>query len=953
MRHNAPPPPPPHSSTASFQPSVSAGSGGRCERRRSSRVATEATAVGTGENVLHTGDSDPCAATSAGASHKRRARAREREAAARSERRPERRGERMAERRERGKAKDEHGAGRANERVSRMKRARLARELERVEHGSAMAREREKALEKERARRATNVRLDVGDDVEKEMSLRKPWGKCGGSGDDEKPWKSSLTVDDVSFIASPSTLWNGLSLPARVAVAVIGFLLMYYMLFAKHRGWQSQNGFIVQRGPIAAGFVQNADDTSAAASYRPLPAPKRPPPIWHEEVLGILAEKKRAEVREREGANAGVQRQRNYALEAAKAAERAETEIDQSISHAPAPLSETAKSDAPHYESRNGSDGRAKSPSGSKVTADEILQTGGRTAEPQRSQAEAAPGTGDPKSNSPRPKLLKSKKKSRRKVKKEIRTVRTASPLLSLTNTERSAETAVSKGGGAIEDTSELNPSSGDSTKNKPNKIGSETNASELSKPGKKRSERMSNARDSQASEDSTDKTSEVNSKRQSDAFNSAAYSASPASQSQFTNKTVPSASTQDTRVMPNFANLDPPDVPEGEIKLLDWNYDGIVDPRTSKQYIALAGLDHVASFKPLCINPATQKFVTLMEPRLCGGYNRTAGWMTQYCSSVEESFDKESNLEKEQMDQSGEEWLKDQEEKRNVHWVEGLTVLQVYEKNCGNIAHFAGRATMLQHVLDNINAYAAPPHRIKNILIVPTFHIMKRFLYPHNYGFWHKTFLQAITAPSKYTVGTLGNFVYRSGKEPFNGVSRTQLLHNFSMAGSNMPDSTVVCFREAIVPGYFKDRYFADDREYPSEKPSFQSQLPSTPKIPRDALRMRERMSALIHKSTEYKAMTKRVVYLDRGGSRRMISAEQKEKLKSMLEAAAEKRLFKFEVVSFDDINFQEQFALMETAGIAIGVHGANLVNTMFMVCLTHNLHSHQPILNSWAKAL
>lgn len=398
-----------------------------------------------------------------------------------------------------------------------------------------------------------------------------------------------------------------------------------------------------------------------------------------------------------------------------------------------------------------------------------------------------------------------------------------------------------------------------------------------------------------------------------------------------------PSPSSSDAEAVPArpmqrpaFKNVDPDVVPAGEIPVLHWNYNRVADAGTSRQYFALANHDHVAAFKPLCMNPATNKVVTVAEPRFCGGYNRTAGWMVQYCKSVEDSYDRESNMESD--DTPGDAWLRAQEAAGRVEWIDGLTVLQVYEKSCGNIAHFAGRATMLQHVLDNINAYAAAPSEVENVLIVPTFHIMKRFLYPHNYEYWHKNFLRAIVAPSSYTIGTLGNFLYRAAKHPYAGVPRTQLLHNFSLAGSNVGEDKVVCFRRAVVPGYFKDRYFADDREYPSEKPSLQSALPRTPRIPRDALRLRERVSALIHKTPRYKVMAKRVVYLDRVGGRRRISEQGKAALFQALEAAATARHFTFNVISFDGRTFKEQVAVMENASIAVGVHGANLVNTMFM---------------------
>lgn len=389
------------------------------------------------------------------------------------------------------------------------------------------------------------------------------------------------------------------------------------------------------------------------------------------------------------------------------------------------------------------------------------------------------------------------------------------------------------------------------------------------------------------------------------------------------------------------YRNFDPSPTVNGDTEDLRWNYSAVLDPKTSRQYFMFAARDEVASFKPLCLNSKTQKVVLLDEQRVCGGFNHTDDWFSKNCDIIERSLFAEGNLDLDPLDgRTPQAWLNEQEEEKNVQWVDGLTVLQLYDRGCGNIAHFVGRATMLQHVLDNINIYSRPPHQIENVVILPTYHIMKRFLFPHNYAHWHKGFLQAILAPSEYVIGTLGSFLTRISKEEYRGTPRTHLLHNFSLTGSSKPDGTVICFREAVVPGFFKGRYFASDREYPSRPAGSPQPRPGTePEVPQDAARMREMVHAFIHNSSAPPAIQKRVVFLDRGGKRRAIPAMQKQQLIRMIKDAAESRLFTFEVVSFDSMVFEEQVKIIETVSIAIGVHGANLVNTMFMVSLPLSL--------------
>lgn len=765
-----------------------------------------------------------------------------------------------------------------------------------------MASLRRESVSREQLRNANDVGLFLGVD-ENDMGYNDPrTGGRQGDSDDEKPWKSSTDTEDMALIASPSALWKSLSLPARVAVAVIGFLIMYYLLFAKHGRYEIVDTIVHGSTHIITDETRARGNTAESNNSVPLTrvVPTRPPPIWHREVLSMLdAERKQGSEDAESKSQSKVPV--NYALEAAKAAQKEEMEKDA-----------IAKTNPP------------------SVT---VTTT---TSVTQSLEQETTPAA---LSLSPK------KKKKKKRKKRPMRTVQTAPPVTianvpsdrasANTNDPTSppapeSPTALKEGNPAISGTNDtaINPV-GEPQNEGSKQPATSTSSSSMGSNSTDAPEETGTGHASQGDvNDSTEHQMSSASGPGGHAEDTNSSSSVASSE-----RSTPSNSTIAGKA-PAFTNLNPEVVPESEIELLHWNYEGVLDPRTSSQYFSLAGHDHVASFKPLCINPATQKVVTKEEPRLCGGYNRTAGWMIQYCFTVEESFNKESNVEKE-TSIDPQKWLNEQEEGQKVHWIEGLTILQLYEKNCGNIAHFAGRATMLQHVMENINAYAPPPHQVENIVIVPTFHIMKRFLYPHNYGFWHKNFLRAIISPATYTIGTLGNFVYRAGKEAFNGVPRVQLLHNFSMSGSNMPEDTVVCFRQAIVPGYFKDRYFADDREYPSDKPSLQSKLPGTPKMPRDALRMRERVSALLHKSTKFPGLSKRVVFLDRDGTRRAIPPEQKQKLFEMLEATAKKRLFKFEVISFNNKNFQEQVELVEKAGIAIGIHGANLVNTMFMVRL------------------
>lgn len=365
---------------------------------------------------------------------------------------------------------------------------------------------------------------------------------------------------------------------------------------------------------------------------------------------------------------------------------------------------------------------------------------------------------------------------------------------------------------------------------------------------------------------------------------------------------------------------------------LLEWNHNADSDRKTATQIYVYGKHDHIGVYNPLCIVPSTERFVTFSEPKFCKGFNRTEKWLIQNCIAAEEALEKETNVENERIDVDFATWLNSSKSVNKVEWIDGPTILQVHDTSSGNIAHYSGRILMLQHILDNFNAYVNTSAEIENVVIVPTFHLMKRFLSPQDFDFWHLSLLYAVTAPSELDFGTLGDFLRRERAEKFTGIPRVELLHNMSLQGYTNDDDTAVCFRQAVVPAFWKSRFFAEDWEYPSRRPSLQPFVQNAPSVPRDSVRLRERVNALRHRPVASRATKKQVIFLDRDGSRRNINADDKQTLFRSLRDTAMKRGHEFEVVNFAGKSFTSQVAAVEEAAVAIGVHGANLVNTIFM---------------------
>ncbi|GAB0494986.1 hypothetical protein MMPV_006283 [Pyropia vietnamensis] len=384
---------------------------------------------------------------------------------------------------------------------------------------------------------------------------------------------------------------------------------------------------------------------------------------------------------------------------------------------------------------------------------------------------------------------------------------------------------------------------------------------------------------------------------------------------------------------------------------LLRWDMDAVENPTLGRHVVGLGTKhDHIVVHKPLCVDPATEKLHFLDTGARCSGFNQTAVWLQQYCPMMQESCIKEALLPL--GDRMPASWLAEAEAAGNVDWVEAPTVVQFMEKNCGNIAHYAGRALMLEHVVANSVAYigTTAPRGIENVLLVPSLHVMKRFTLPHNYGYWHKSLLAALVGPARLRLSTLDRFVAHARK-PYVGKLRVHLVNNLTRAarvgdpsaGAEGGPARLVCFRTAVTPSFLKARFFVDDSEYPSALPSIPLvPVEGAPAVPRDAVRVRSRVHALLHPKEPGVAVNwglptpppvaKRVVFIDRYGSRRALGASDKERLTGLLSELAASKGFTFEKVTFDNMTFDEQVTTMSTAAMAVGIHGANLVNSAFM---------------------
>lgn len=103
-------------------------------------------------------------------------------------------------------------------------------------------------------------------------------------------------------------------------------------------------------------------------------------------------------------------------------------------------------------------------------------------------------------------------------------------------------------------------------------------------------------------------------------------------------------------------------------------------------------------------------------------------------------------------------------------------------------------------------------------------------------------------------------------------------------------------------------------------------------PTVPKDSIRLREKFENIFNKKRRVQSERMLILLLDRSGTKRVFPTKARSKIINYIQKKANNFGYRFEVVDFRNMNFSEQYRTVRSASIAIGIHGANLVNTMFM---------------------
>ncbi|KAA8492807.1 EGF domain-specific O-linked N-acetylglucosamine transferase [Porphyridium purpureum] len=265
----------------------------------------------------------------------------------------------------------------------------------------------------------------------------------------------------------------------------------------------------------------------------------------------------------------------------------------------------------------------------------------------------------------------------------------------------------------------------------------------------------------------------------------------------------------------------------------------------------------------------------------------------------------------------------------QNRSWFEALTwnnksvyvdaqpaaFLNLMAASNANIAHFSGRIGHLFHVMQNLDLYGFAGKKLRHIALLGEITHQKMMHVPGDaqYDNWHMRLAQVL-GDNEIPV-ELG-FPMSRFTQPgvhFLGGHRTR---NFR-----------ICWKNAVLPAFLKGRMFvsADELQAKADLPE------NAIGVPLDAIALRKGIGKVVFDEEKLPDMKRRLVLLARGRTR-VFEAEDQKALEKQLEDLAKSRGWEYETVSFENKPFTQQLDSVKNAAVAVGIHGANLVNTIFM---------------------
>eukprot|EP00190_Bangiopsis_sp_CCMP1999_P001769 CAMPEP_0198733774 /NCGR_PEP_ID=MMETSP1475-20131203/48138_1 /TAXON_ID= ORGANISM="Unidentified sp., Strain CCMP1999" /NCGR_SAMPLE_ID=MMETSP1475 /ASSEMBLY_ACC=CAM_ASM_001111 /LENGTH=499 /DNA_ID=CAMNT_0044497123 /DNA_START=253 /DNA_END=1752 /DNA_ORIENTATION=- len=240
--------------------------------------------------------------------------------------------------------------------------------------------------------------------------------------------------------------------------------------------------------------------------------------------------------------------------------------------------------------------------------------------------------------------------------------------------------------------------------------------------------------------------------------------------------------------------------------------------------------------------------------------------------------------------------------------YLAGDTIISFLPRSANNIAHYAGQVLFLLHfdLFGDVYNVSNPEARYKFLAAPEVVRLIG------DEKSWHVGFARAVLDDrvSLQPVDDGAEGILMDKK--FSFVNFDALMRQSDLS---------VCFDRAVIPSFLKGRWTIDESEVPGH-------AEGNPQIAAKAIR--ERTFASIGLDLPVK-MSRKIIYLGRERRRAFDDASEAAFVNALSTKASEAGCT-FERVSFSGLSFEEQVSAVKDAAVAVGLHGANLVNSMFM---------------------
>lgn len=357
-------------------------------------------------------------------------------------------------------------------------------------------------------------------------------------------------------------------------------------------------------------------------------------------------------------------------------------------------------------------------------------------------------------------------------------------------------------------------------------------------------------------------------------------------------------------------------------------------DAYTRRCYLSGVTEDSLCVHTPFCVRASSIVYVA--ETLKCAPYSNLHGIMgtlsTRRCVEVEK--DLEHRAEIADPEHKAQDWLKELNRDGKIQWYEGETVFLSLSSAARSVAHYSQRIFLLHHVLLHPERYGIA--RVSNVVIVAEEEVAKKIKFRKS---WHYGLLAAIVHPSKpvFKYSEMKDMLAENGS----GSTPPGVLRVFVPTGlDNLAKGRQVpCFRRAVIPGAIHSQYLLTQGRYPgvishgvaAHTQDENAAVASAHKRGKyfDGAMLRKQVFASLDRDEP--ALRRRVLYLHRAKGRVLSESGQK-RLESALQAVSTELGYEYESVDLAGKSFSEQVDAVAGAAMAVGVHGMQLMASLFM---------------------